>query len=258
MGFSEPYLRRLISLNPQSLQLSSAVSRLEYWRSFLDGDMKKLSLAFTRNRGLINLDIDKGVAPKIALLEAHGLSRSGIATLVVRGHGFFRKSLASMEDLLNRVEQLGFARGSPGFLLGVSSFSGLGLDTLRTKLDIYKSFGWSEQELSSALRKFPFIIRLSEDNIRAKMAFLVERAGCSQGYIALHPQILGYSLHKRMIPRHYVMKVRNALSGREWELYSVMSLSEEKFLDRIILPLKDELPMLLDTYTDACAGKITV
>ncbi|KAJ6795211.1 transcription termination factor MTERF8, chloroplastic-like isoform X2 [Iris pallida] len=257
MGFDDPDLRRLVVCNPQALQGSSVVPRIEFWRAFLDGDMKRLLLVLTRSPGLLAHDVERGIAPKIALMREYGLSRAGITTVVVRSKGFFRLSAASIESLLKRVEEFGFPRGSPMFALGLLSFYGIKSETLKAKMELYKSFGWSDEELVFAIQKFPFIIRLSEDNIRAKMTFLVQEAGCTLRYIAHHPPMIGYSLEKRLIPRYHVMQIlkSNELLGAKPSFYTIVAFSEKNFLGRVILPHQDKFPRLLETYIAASAGK---
>ncbi|KAJ6791902.1 transcription termination factor MTERF8, chloroplastic-like isoform X2 [Iris pallida] len=258
LGFSQPDLRRLVAANPQALQLASAVPCAQFFGSLLRGCTKKLLLALTRNRGLLTLDVDTGIAAKISLLKAHGLTADDIGVLLVRGQGFIVRSVSSIETLLKRAQELGFVPGTPMYIHCLLSLSGLTGEKLKAKMEIYRSLGWSEGELSLALRKHPFVLRLSEENIRRKMEFLVGTAGCTLAYITLRPQLISYSLEKRLIPRHHVLGIlkSNELIDRERDFYGFMCITERDFVDDVILPHRDRLPTLLETYTDTCAGKI--
>lgn len=250
VNFTYPELQMLVVANPQVLTYPRALSRVEFWKTFLNNDRKRFLSVLTRNPGLITQDIDTGIAPKIALLKNYGLSSLDIGMLLGTRSKFIRRSTASMEDSLKRVQELGFARGSSMFVLALLSVGSTSTDTFKAKMEIFKLFGWSECMFFAALKKFPTIVVLSEKNIREKMEFLVETAGCTQNYIALHPAILGFSLEKRLIPRHQVLKVlkSNELVGREWDIYTVMSLTERKFLERIIFQHKEIMPNLYETY----------
>ncbi|KAJ6808171.1 uncharacterized protein M6B38_168285 [Iris pallida] len=176
-------LRELVASNPQALQLASAVPRIEFWRDFFGGDTRSLVVALTRSPGLLCQDVDKGISPKVALLKVYGLSQSSIASVMVRGQCLFRNSASRIESLLRKIEGFGFPRGSPMFTLALLAFCGVRSDTFKAKMELFRSFGWSEGELNSVIKKFPFIVRLSEENLRAKIPFLVQKAGCTPSYI---------------------------------------------------------------------------
>ncbi|KAJ6801804.1 transcription termination factor MTERF8, chloroplastic-like isoform X2 [Iris pallida] len=254
---SSPHVRKMVLSNPGLLLLRSAVPRLEFWKSLLGGDADRLRTAFAKNMGLINYDVDAGIASKIAVLKRHGLSDADVATLVVRGQSFFRRSAASMGSLLTMAQELGFPRGSPMLVLSLSCFSGISTETLKARMEIYRSFGWSQELIDSALLKFPFFIRLKEENVRRKMKFLVGRAGCTSEYVARRPVLLGYSLEKRLIPRHLVLEILKSeeLIERDRDLYGVMVRSTHNFVRNFITPHEDRVPTLLGAYTAACAGK---
>ena len=202
--------------------------------------------------GLLNSNI-KSISPKIALLKDHGLSEENIKLMFVRSSRVFAMSIPSLELLLKRVQELGFQHGSSMFVYGLSTLSNYGLDTFKAKVGVFKSYGWSEREFAVAFNKYPFFLGLSKENIQKKMEFLVGRVGCLQSYIASHPILLGLSLEKRLIPRYHVISClkMNKLIIREWDLCSLMLLSDNIFLEKFILPYKEIEPMLHETYAAA-------
>lgn len=260
MGFADDELHKLITANPCVLSSPAAIPRLEFWRTFLNGDNKLLLLALTRNCGLILHDIDKNVTPKIAFLKDLGLSEDDIRLIVVRYSGIFIRSLSSIDALMKRAQELGFRRDSTMFLNGLWTLSKLGSKLFVARMELFKSFGWSEEEFLTAFRKFPHFANLAEENIREKMEFLVGRAGIVQSYIASRPMILNYSLERRLMPRYHVMNILklNESIGREWDFYSMVSISEKNFVNRVILRYKVEIPALYGTYVAACSGEVPI
>ena len=158
-----------------------------------------------------------------------------------------------MEALLKRVQELGFPRGSVLFVRAFVSLSCVRLDMFKAKMEVFKSFGWSERDFLGALRKYPHLICLSRENIREKMEFLVGRAGCELAYITSHPMLLTFSLEKRLMPRHHVMNILKSskLVELEMSFYTVMILSEKQFVERIIRRNMAQMPELHDNYTAA-------
>ncbi|KAJ6801244.1 transcription termination factor MTERF8, chloroplastic-like isoform X2 [Iris pallida] len=258
LGLAVPDIPKIVLANANALLLPTAIPRVRFWLAFLDHDVQKLLLALTRNLGLIGYDMDRGVAPKIALLKEYGLSETDIGLLLIRGQGFFRRSISSIEVLMKRALEFGFPRGSPMLVISLSSFSGIGVELLKAKMKLFRSLGWSEEELTSALKRHPFIVRLSEENIREKMEFLVGKAGCTLSYIALRPQLLSYSLERRVIPRYHVVSIlkSDGIVERDRDFYKFMAVGEEEFVKRIVMRNVKRVPGLLETYTAACAGKI--
>lgn len=208
----------------------------------------------------MSCDINQNIAPKIALLKDHGLSSTDIMKLLRKRPQFITRSSASIEVSLERVRELGFPRGSGMFLLGLASIGCINPDMFKAKMEIFKCCGWSESMFLDAIKRFPNLVLLSEQNIRDKMEFLIERAGCTQSYIVLHSSILSYSLEKRLLPRHHVLKVLNSdeCVGRDWDIFSFMCMGERKFFETIILKYREIVPNLHETYVAACANPISL
>lgn len=163
-----------------------------------------------------------------------------------------------MEVLLKRVQELGFPRGSSMFVSGLVSLTCVSPYVFKTKLELFKSFGWTEGEFVAALNKSPFVVCLSEENIRKKMKFLVERAGCPQSYIAFHPTLLNFSLEKRLMPRLHVVEILKSNESVKIKpnLYHIMSYPEKTFMEKIVVRYKEVAPKLHETYVAACGGQL--
>ncbi|ONK73958.1 uncharacterized protein A4U43_C03F1340 [Asparagus officinalis] len=257
--FSDAELNRLLTYHPRIFTHPRAIPRLNFWKEFLMNDKKKLLTAFVRNPGLICQDIDSGITPKISLLKDYGLSQNDIAILLLRGPGVFRRSVTSMEALLNMIaKELQLADKSWKFARCLIALSSIGTDNFQVKKELFMSFGWTERDFLDALRRDPLMVRFSEENIRGKVEFLVGKGGCENSYIVSHPSILGFSLEKRLMPRCHVMNILKSsnLVGRVGNLYNVICLTEKKFLDKVIFPNMARLPELHDTYIAACASQI--
>lgn len=55
------------------------------------------------------------------------------------------------------------------------------------ELDVYKSWGWSEEEIPMAFRKCPWILIASEDKIMAVTDCFVNRIGWKSSVMARYP-----------------------------------------------------------------------
>ncbi|KAF6159636.1 hypothetical protein GIB67_034598 [Kingdonia uniflora] len=118
------------------------------------------------------------------------------------------------------------------------------------KVVLYKNYGWSELDIISAFRKFPCILEYSDQNIRAKMSFLIEEVGYKPKDIAVKPVLLGCSLEKVLKPRNVVLNilVSRGLIKKKFPLRSVVCFSKETFIRKYVTGYADVAPDLLQVY----------
>ncbi|KAL5708813.1 hypothetical protein ACHQM5_019570 [Ranunculus cassubicifolius] len=143
-----------------------------------------------------------------------------------------------------------FDQSRYAFAMAISGLSSMCISSLEAKFDVYRSWGWSEDELGSAFRKAPYCIKLSKENIMSKMNYFVNKMSYAPSYIAEQPSVLSYSLEKRIIPRCFVMQVLIAkgLVKEPPTLCTFLTLAGDKFLEKYITPFKKEVPELMNAY----------
>ena len=79
-------------------------------------------------------------------------------------------------------------------------------------------------------------------------------------YVLNRPALISYSIERRLMPRHYVIRILKAkgLLSKEIDFYSAVCITEEKFLEKFILPYNKSFPGLIDAYAAACRGQVTL
>ena len=130
-------------------------------------------------------------------------------------------------------------------------------EKLAAKLELLKrTLGCSESEVSIAVSKMPQILGLSDVTLLRKIEFLVNEAAMEPQYIVQRPILLAFSLEKRLVPRHHVMKVlqEKGLLNSNMNLFSLAHLTEEAFKSKFIDSHKDSVPGLADAYAAASAS----
>lgn len=257
MGLSDSTLTQIILYSPVVLQLSSAVSRINFWRHFVGGEEAALVKAIKCNMGLISHDIDGGIATKISLLQSHGFSTHDIGRIVCTVPFFIMCRVSTMEATLKRAKDLGIQTKSRMFALCLRAMSSLSKEAFQKKMEIFKSFGWSEEEFISVLLKAPNMVCLSEENLKAKVDFFLGETKCELSYITSRPWLLTHSLEKKLRPRHRVLRLLESkdLAGRRKDFYSAISLTDSKFVAKYILPYKEDIPELHKAYVAACTPR---
>jgi mTERF domain-containing protein len=120
------------------------------------------------------------------------------------------------------------------------------------------TLGCSESEVSIAVSKMPKVLELSDKNIGCKIEFLINEAAMEPQYIVERPVLLTFSLEKRLVPRHYVMKVlqEKELLNSNTNFFTT-KLGEETFKLKFIDCHKDSVPGLADAYAAARASIVS-
>jgi len=102
----------------------------------------------------------------------------------------------------------------------------------------------------------PCILGLSDATLLHKIEFLVNEVAMEPQYIVQRPILLAFSLEKRLVPRHHVLKVlqEKGLLNSNTNLFSLAHLTGEAFKSKFINCHKDSVPGLADAYAAARAG----
>nr|XP_009381551.1 PREDICTED: transcription termination factor MTERF2, chloroplastic-like isoform X6 [Musa acuminata subsp. malaccensis]XP_018674841.1 PREDICTED: transcription termination factor MTERF2, chloroplastic-like isoform X6 [Musa acuminata subsp. malaccensis] len=255
MGFSVAEIVQLVSKWPTIL-FNNIQPNLNFLRSLL-GSNERLLIACRRNGFLLNSNLPRKIEPNISLLRECGISNERIARMVVTMPSFVVRKSKFIKEVIEHVEELGVPRDCgmfPHALLVVMNVS-------RSKCDAtfatFKSFGWSQPDIIAILRKSPFVWKLSKKNVSDKMTFLMKEAGCELQYIISHPVLLSLSLEKRLRPRHEVINFleQNKLLDKGHSLIYVLTLTEQKFINKYLFPYKEKFTALYYSYVAAVQGK---
>ncbi|OMO88726.1 Mitochodrial transcription termination factor-related protein [Corchorus olitorius] len=159
------------------------------------------------------------------------------------GHEKFKRTVEQVKKLgLNPLKYV--------FLTAVQVLAQISKSTQERKCNVFKDWGWSDEEIVSAFGRFPNCIQYSEHKIKATMDFFVNTMGLKSSYIANNPQFLSFSLKKRIIPRFAVFQslLSKGLIKKEISISTLLSLTENKFLQMFVIRYDD--PHLLKLYEE--------
>ncbi|KAF3613486.1 hypothetical protein P3S67_012411 [Capsicum chacoense] len=185
----------------------------------------------------------------LLLLRNFGFTDDKIRKFVLIHRNFLTQKTQRIKDLLHRVENdFRVPRDSSMFHHAFQVLSAQTKYKLDRKIEIFKSFGWSDDDVLEMFRKLPHCIGISEVRIQEKLNLFMKELGFVPAFLASHPAILAYSLEKRVIPRMQVLKSldERKLERRMWSFYTVLVLAETKFMEYFVLPYKDQIPDLYE------------
>uniref|UniRef100_A0A0D3HJC3 Uncharacterized protein n=1 Tax=Oryza barthii TaxID=65489 RepID=A0A0D3HJC3_9ORYZ len=276
----------------QAFRGCDIASRLEFWIPFL-GSFEMLLKIVRSNYNVLTSDLEKVVKPNIALLQECGLTVCDIAKMFVSHSRVLTMNPKRMEACMRRTDELGVQRSSRQFkyvlsyvsritegkaaakmrflssILGCSmdnirgivcrmpSILGFSEENIRSTIEFLTStIGCSQDKICAALCKNPNVLGFSDENLRHKINFMITEVGLEPEDIVERLWVLTFSLEKRMVPRHSVIKILRAMGKDVVDFSNSLIYSVEKFIARYIDPYKQAAPTLADTYAAACAGKI--
>nr|XP_018675026.1 PREDICTED: transcription termination factor MTERF9, chloroplastic-like [Musa acuminata subsp. malaccensis] len=251
LGLSESDIVDVILKDSAILRLDvhrSIVPRLEMWESLL-GSRELVLKHLKKTRWFLSSTVEKRMHPNLKFLRDEcGIPEERVSSVLRTHPTFILQKPESLRALVVRAEELGMLRHSQMFMSILKSLHMASKETLEAKVELLRSFGWSESEVFSAFKQTPSILSLSMESFRRKMEFLINEVGCVPSFIADHSSLLQYSLEQRVIPRFRVLEMLNTkgLWTRRGKFLSYVQLSNTKFMERIVLPYKEKVPELLD------------
>lgn len=118
------------------------------------------------------------------------------------------------------------------------------------KMEVYKSLGWSHDELLSAFRAQPNCMVSSTEKIRMLMNFFVNELGLKPSVLSKWPNLLLLSLDKRIVPRCSVLQIllSKGLVKSDLNICSVLNQNKTHFLKHYVIKFQENVPDVLKAY----------
>lgn len=130
-----------------------------------------------------------------------------------------------LKPTLDYLKQLGVAKLNVASKLNANLLN-IREERLRSKVKFLKSIGLSHKEAASFCARIPAVFGYSiENNLRPKLEYLLEEMERSMDELKEFPQYFGFSLKKRIVPRHLHLKKRNV----RIKLNRMLMWSDERF-----------------------------
>ncbi|XP_058723453.1 uncharacterized protein LOC131595152 [Vicia villosa] len=191
-----------------------------------------------RNPQLIVSSPIKTILLKFQFLASKRASPSDIVATVTRSSRFLRASLH--QHII------------PAFEL-VTTFCPLIKKLLLqwdAKIDAFKCWGCSEDEIFNAFKRNPKIMLRSSDKLNAVMSFWIKQLGWDPSALMAALNLFEFSLEKRLIPRALVVQylLSKGLMKKSASLRTPFGLSDELFMKKYVDCYEDEASRLLRLY----------
>ncbi|XP_041013333.1 uncharacterized protein LOC121256558 isoform X2 [Juglans microcarpa x Juglans regia] len=171
---------------------------------------------------------------------------------------FFLHKPESIQAFVKTVVGMGFDRKSKMFLSAIRTVSSMSEENWELKLELFRSLGFSEKDILDVFRRVPHVFAISERKIKEVTGLLFSARNVDISYIVDHPELLIFSVERRLKPRLRVLEIlekKNVLNRKPC-LTTVCKISEQKFLNKFVLPYSKELAEVNEagggSYTIGC------
>jgi mTERF domain-containing protein len=187
--------------------------------------------------------VEKELKPNISMLISHGVPQSLALKLFFSRPNPLLMSTCRFSEIVSEVMKLGFDPNGPQFLIAIR-YKAMSKTLWDRKVEAYKSFGWSEDEIFSALKRQPLFMIVSEKKIKKSMGFFVNKLKMRPSLIPKNHILLRYSLEKRIIPRCSVLQllISKRLIKEDTSLFQMLAMTENKFVEKLVCKYQNEVP----------------
>ncbi|KAL5994955.1 hypothetical protein ACLOJK_025012 [Asimina triloba] len=253
-GLSQPEVVNLMTVNPIFL-----TSSLEEWIkpkfSFIKGILgtEEVAIEWLKHKRLFCLD---RLVVNVTTLKEYGIPSRFLSKLLFKERMALELNPDRFKENVKMVKEMGLSLSTYKFLLAVVAMTSLSRSTWDEKVKVYKSCGWSDDQIYSAFCKDPFCMQVSEEKIRRVMDFFGKELGWSARYLSSYPWLLHLSLEKRTTPRHKFLQIlasKGLITMGEHGGRFIMG--NERFFENYVVKYQKKFPDIFKTYEDILGSK---
>ncbi|OVA06462.1 Mitochodrial transcription termination factor-related [Macleaya cordata] len=240
---SDPNILLRRSLDKQIIPIFSFLKSIVHTEENVIALLKRSSRVLKHHPG-------KSLVPNIGYLQDQGVPQSNISRLLITQPGSLLTNADRFKEIVEEIKGMGLDPLKTAFVIAIHGLTSMSKSTWEAKLDVFRRWGWSEDEIVTAFRKQPHCMMASEKKIMAIMDFLVNQMGFSPLIITKHPITPMYNLKKRIIPRCSVIRVlvSKGVVKKNFSISTVLTMTEKSFLKNYVIKYEQEVPELLKVY----------
>ncbi|EOY06450.1 Mitochondrial transcription termination factor family protein, putative [Theobroma cacao] len=189
---------------------------------------------------------------QVAILRDHGVPDPNIALFVRRWPHLSISNPDKFNQTVEVVIEMGINPLKSQFVIAIVAVKKIGKDIWERKVNLYKSWGCSEEQIIASFTKFPWCMIASENKISPAMDFFVNKMGWEANAVVERPILISLSLEKRILPRAPVLQFvlsKGWLEEKVSKVAWMFTCPEKRFVRKCLTWHKYE-PQLLQMYRD--------
>ncbi|KAE8648646.1 transcription termination factor MTERF9, chloroplastic [Cucumis sativus] len=259
IGFVGPLLHKLLLSTPWVLG-SSLDSQLKpsffVIKEMLESDEQVIA-AISRFPSLLIYNLKGNFKSISDILASEGVPSRNIAKMIALNPRTSMQKADRMILAVKTVKESGIEPKAPMFIYALFVRLSMNESTWKKKINVLKSLGWSENEIFSAFKKYPYYLTCSEEKLRNVADFCFNTAKLDRETLITYPMFFNTSLDKRLYPRYKVLevlKVKNLLKNTKIARV-ILLRGEKEFMEKYVVKHLDEIPNLMDIYRGNVAAE---
>ncbi|XP_010555852.1 PREDICTED: transcription termination factor MTERF9, chloroplastic-like [Tarenaya hassleriana] len=231
---------RVVAANPQMLCYSlenKLMPNYQFVKSILGRD-ELVAKSIRRSSSLLYMDVQKNLAVKVSFLRESGLPCSSIAKLMEHSPRVLAmSSFSKLEESVKKAMNLGFDPSNPVFVSAIRAICQINGSIWDRKVELYRKWGWSNDDFLSAFKKHPFIMCISEEKINKGMDVFLNIFGFRSSDIVKYSYLMLLSVEERIVPRCSVIALlvsKGFLDDSPSTYAKALCAREEIFVERFV------------------------
>ncbi|XP_059654565.1 uncharacterized protein LOC132301317 [Cornus florida] len=180
------------------------------------------------------------------------MSESNILALFTNQPSAFTTNADRFKEIVEEIKKMGFNAQRMNFALAVNAPRGMCKSTWEKKVEVYKKWSLSEDQILVACGKHTRFMVALEDKIMGIMDFFVNKMGWESSIVVRRPMLVCLSLERRIIPRCLVYQIllSKGLIKKGFGLKQLLESPESYFLNKFVEKYEEEAPELLKLYQE--------
>ncbi|XP_058211853.1 uncharacterized protein LOC131324043 [Rhododendron vialii] len=166
-GFSSTDVVKIMSLTPKLLKRSlenQIIPSFEFVKNLIGSKERALS-TIKRSAGPLLVDLESRMAPNVDTLREVDVLDAKIAFLLTYQPRVFTSSRERFSEIVVEVKGMGFNPMRKSFVVAVQALSSMSKPVWEKKIQVYKKWGLSMDEILGAFGKHPWFMLASEEKI---------------------------------------------------------------------------------------------
>nr|XP_010939833.2 uncharacterized protein LOC105058568 [Elaeis guineensis] len=213
---------------------------LDILRSLFAGDNRKVASALRRCPRLLTNDPHKVLARNLAVLRRRGLD---VTALVEKAPVVLILSPERLDSTFQIVKkELNIGNASvDGYFDAIYLGTCMSEKAFKNKLRIVRSYGFSNAELFTLIRRAPLFFRLTDEHMKKKLEFFIRSLGYTPQSLLWNTWQLLFSLETKLLPRYELLwglQSRKLLPGN-LKYAKAFVMPQERFNQEYVYKFKD-------------------
>lgn len=252
IGVSDADLRKILTVHGVLLTSSlekKLIPNYNFLRDFLLSDEQALK-CFTRCPRILSCNMPRIIYPNIELLRQLGVPSNFLTYMLRYSADALFRDHNKFKGFVDEVMKMGFDPKKKVFVDAVKVFCKKPKRILDQKMEVYRRFGFSDEEVWALFRSRPNCMEHSEEKIVGMMEFLSNKMKLSPTAVVKCPAALSLDLKRRVVPRCRVIQllIDKNLVSKSLSISSFLLIAEDKFLNKFVANYEKKLPGLLKIY----------